>query len=338
MRKLNQRNHVTELIRETLPSSLDGERVDRIVALICSCSRAESARMLSNGDVSVDNQVVTKASTKLLEGQTITIAYDKAPEVEALQPDPNVEFEVVYSDDHIIVVNKPVGLVVHPGAGTKDSTLAHGLLAQFPEVSDVGDGDRPGIVHRLDRGTSGLMVVARTQDAYEDLVAQLQAHDVERIYDALVWGHFDHHHGVVDAPIGRSRRDPLRMTITAEGKPSRTHFHVVEEFFDPADMSYISCQLETGRTHQIRVHLSSVGHSVVGDHQYGGNKLRFKFPRPALHARQLSFEHPNTYESVTFTAEHPNDFAQALQQLRDLEEQRQTQERQHANYWDDNNG
>lgn len=330
-----QRLHVTRHILETVPPALDGERIDRIVSLICGCSRAESARLLSIGAVLVDDAVTTKASTKLTEGQQIAIAYDGNDESTVLQPEPDVPFDIVFVDDHIIVVNKPVGLVVHPGAGTKSGTLANGLLAQFPEIATVGERDRPGIVHRLDRGTSGLMVVARTQDAYTDLVAQLANHEVERIYAALVWGHFDHHHGVVDAPIGRSRRDPLRMTITAEGKPARTHFHVQEEFFDPAEMSLISCQLETGRTHQIRVHLSSVGHSVIGDHQYGGQKRRYEFPRPALHARQLSFEHPQSYEPVTFTAELPADMATALEDLRGRERDRQQEEQRFEEQWHD---
>ncbi len=302
-------------VSEVIPGVLDGERIDRTVAMLTGSSRAEAAEALSNGTVTVNDRVVTKASTRLSEGDEVKVLADPIKVEEALIADPEVKFGVVHEDDDIIVIDKPPGLVVHPGAGHSGSTLVHGLIARYPELIGVGEEHRPGLVHRLDRGTSGLLVIARTTRSYESLVEQISTHRAERVYSALTWGHFDHANAVIDAPIGRSKRDPLRMTVAVDGRASRTHYSVEEVYWEPIEASLITCSLETGRTHQIRVHLSSIGHSVIGDGTYGGARKSFPLPRPFLHARQLSFVHPGSGDDVTYESPLPADLTKVLDQL-----------------------
>lgn len=299
-------------IAETIPAALEGERVDRVVALLTNCSRSEAVALIGDSQVLVNEATQTKASHRLVEGDTVTVLSDPIRPPERVVADPDVEFGVIYSDDDLIVIDKPPGLVVHPGAGHSGSTLVHGLLARYPELADVGEELRPGLVHRLDRGTSGLLVVARTPEAYTELVSQLSSHTVRRIYTALAWRHFEHPQGVIDAPIGRSRRDPLRMTVAVDGRPSRTHYKVDRQFTEPIEASLLTCQLETGRTHQIRVHLASIGHAVVGDDTYGGIRRSFSMHRPFLHARELAFIHPGTGEEVVFSSPLPDDLQAVL--------------------------
>ncbi len=297
---------------EEMPAALDGERVDRVVSLLTGCSRSEAAALVDRGGVRVGDVVVNKGSHRVREGEVVTLAEDPVRPQATIEPDPEVEVPVVHEDDDVIVIDKPAGLVVHPGAGHSGATLVHGLLARYPELREVGEPQRPGLVHRLDRGTSGLMVVARNEDAYDELVHQLSTHAVQRVYTALVWRHLEHRQGVIDAPIGRSRRDPLRMTVSVEGRPSRTHYRVDATFTDPVEASLLTCELETGRTHQIRVHLASIGHPVVGDELYGGVRHRFATSRPFLHARALSFVHPGTADEVSFEVPLPADLTAEL--------------------------
>lgn len=300
---------------EDIPDALDGERIDRVVALLTNCSRAEAVDLIAAGAVRVGEHTPSKPSLRLAAGDVVTVLRDPARPPEVVLADPSVEFGVVHEDDDLVVIDKPPGLVVHPGAGHSGSTLVHGLLARYPDLADVGEPLRPGLVHRLDRGTSGLLVVARTPQAYEALVDQLSSHTVRRIYTALAWRHLEYTQGVIDAPLGRSRRDPLRMTVSVDGRPSRTHYHVDAEYHDPIEASLLTCQLETGRTHQIRVHLASIGHAVVGDDTYGGVRRSFAVPRPFLHARELAFIHPATGEEVSFTSPLPDDLAAVLDRL-----------------------
>jgi 23S rRNA pseudouridine1911/1915/1917 synthase len=305
----------TPAVVEPIPDALDGERVDRLVALVTGCSRAEASTLVGNGDVQLDGDVVTKASHRVHAGQVLALLASPERPVEQVVADPSVEVPVVAVDEEFLVVDKPAGMVVHPGAGHGGSTMVHGLLARYPELADVGEAMRPGLVHRLDRGTSGLLVVARTPEAYEALVDQLSSHTVARVYTALTWGHFEHPQGVVDAPIGRSRRDPLRMTVAVHGRPSRTHYRVDRPFDEPVAASLMTCELETGRTHQIRVHMASVGHAVVGDDLYGGVRHSFEVPRPFLHARHLEFVHPGSGEVVAFDSPLPAELQQVLDRL-----------------------
>jgi 23S rRNA pseudouridine1911/1915/1917 synthase len=192
-----------------------------------------------------------------------------------------------------------------------ERTLVNGLLALYPEISSVGEEHRPGIVHRLDIGTTGLLIVARTQEAYEELVAMMSLREVKRHYLALVWGHPSAPMGTIDAPIGRDPRDPLRMAVVASGKPARTNYEVLVTFPEP-EVSLVACELETGRTHQIRVHLQATGHPVVGDPNYGGARAPLVLGRPFLHAERLVFDHPITGEPLAFEVPLPADLQVAL--------------------------
>ena len=290
------------MIEERLPGALDGQRLDRVVALVADLSRADAARAIDAGGVTVDGAPATSGKVRLTEGQVVTVDPAAVPTTEPPGPDPSVEFGVVHADDDVIVVDKPPGLVVHPGAGNADGTLANGLLARFPDLEGVGDPMRPGIVHRLDAGSSGLLVVARTSAAAEALIAQFADHSATRVYDAVVWGVPEAPHGVIDAPLGRSRSDPLRMAVVADGRPSRTDYRVIGTYREPTTVSRVECRLETGRTHQIRVHLSSIGHPLLGDPVYGQRRPHLGLTRPFLHAAQLAFAHPGTGERVTFSS------------------------------------
>jgi 23S rRNA pseudouridine1911/1915/1917 synthase len=299
-------------VEETVPAALDGERIDRVVSLIADISRSDATKLITDGGAEVDGTVVTSGKPRLKEGQTVVVDLDKIPVPVLPGPDASVVLDIVYVDDDIIVVNKDAGVVVHPASGHGNGTLVNGILALYPEVATVGQPGRPGIVHRLDSGTTGMMVVARTQRAYDSLVAALSEHEVGREYLALSWGHFDSPTATVDAAIGRHPRDPMKMAVVNSGKWARTHLEVQEIFNDPVDASLVKCTLETGRTHQIRVHLGAVGHPVVGDSMYGGGRSALVAPRPMLHARRLTLVHPGTGEEMTFEAAIPADMAAVI--------------------------
>jgi len=296
---------------EIIPAALAGERLDRIVSLVAEISRSEASHAVESGGVTVDGAVVTSGKVRLSEGQRVTVDTSSIPVEELPRADSSVAVRVIHVDDHVIVVNKAPGVVVHPAPGHREGTLVNGLLALFPEIASVGNPTRPGIVHRLDVGTSGLLVVARSDEAYHALVEALSDHDVDRHYTALAWGHFAAPRGTIDAAIGRDPRDPLRMAVVANGKPARTHYEVIGEFTEP-EVSLVACQLETGRTHQIRVHLAAAGHPVVGDSAYGGHRVSMAMNRPFLHAGSLSFAHPVTGEILPFTVELPDDLQEIL--------------------------
>jgi 23S rRNA pseudouridine1911/1915/1917 synthase len=302
-------------MRETVPPALDGQRLDRVVAMVTGRSRAEAAALVDAGAVAVDGRAVTARAYRVSEGDELDLPGAEPPADVPLDADPGVVVPVVHEDEHLLVVDKPAGLVVHPGAGQPHGTLVHGLLARYPEIRTVGQPDRPGIVHRLDRGTSGLMLVARTDAAYDALVAMLAGRRVDRRYRALVWGTLDSPTGVVDAPIGRSSRDRTRMAVTMTGKPARTAYEVESAFHDPVAVTELRCRLETGRTHQIRVHVASIGHPVVGDARYGGDRPSLPCPRPWLHAERLSLDHPVTGEALAFTSEIPPELAEVRAEL-----------------------
>ncbi|HEY2814110.1 MAG TPA: RluA family pseudouridine synthase [Acidimicrobiales bacterium] len=295
----------------TVPGALAGERLDRVVAVLLDCTRSEAAALVAEGAVTVDGAVSTKGSARVEADARVEITREPADEENLPKADPSIAFDVVFEDDHVIVVDKPAGLVVHPGAGNTNGTLVNGLLARYPEITPVGAPERPGIVHRLDKDTSGLLLVARTPDAHAALTNQLKARSVTRRYLALVWGHFDSPRGVVDAPIGRSARTPTRMTVSARGRDARTTYEVIEAYTDPAEASLVWCALDTGRTHQIRVHLAAIGHPVVGDGRYGGRRTpAADVGRFFLHAAQLGFDHPVTGEPLTFESSLPADLAE----------------------------
>ena len=301
---------------EKIPDALSGERIDRVVSMLTDLSRAEVADLVATGSVCIGDRVVSTRSTRVSAGDELHVDLSRRVVAElGVFGEADVSVPVVYVDDQIIVVNKPPRLVVHPGAGNDHGTMVQGLLASYPDLAGVGDPMRPGVVHRLDRGTSGLLVVARTQEAYGSLVGQLSARTVDRRYLALVWGHLNPPRGMVDAPIGRSRRDPTRMTVSAQGKEARTTYETRQVFSDPIEATLVSCKLDTGRTHQIRVHMAAISRPVVGDHRYGGVRRTFSTTRPFLHAAELSFDHPGTGERMSFTEALPDDLRAVLARL-----------------------
>jgi len=267
-----------------VPDELAGERVDRAVALLTGWSRADVQTLIEAGEVLVGGKTVAK-SRKVEAGETIALL--RVPVVTAPPGAEAVELDVRHADDDVIVVAKPAGLVVHPGAGHEHGTLVSGLLAQFPEIESVGDRSRPGIVHRLDRETSGLLVIARSVRAYDSLVEQLAGRTVERRYSALVWGVPAARRGIVDAPIGRSEARRTRMAVRSEGRAARTAYVV----------------------------LSAIGHPVVGDGAYLGVRDSLPLRRPFLHAAVLGFDHPATGEHMHFEEPLPADLAAVLDHL-----------------------
>jgi 23S rRNA pseudouridine1911/1915/1917 synthase len=297
-----------------IPAALDGDRVDRALAFITGWPRAAVQELIDDEAVTIDGRIVAK-SYRLHEGETMVVLSEPVLESEVRPvPDASVPVEVRFADDDVVVVAKPAGLVVHPGAGHATGTLVNGLLARYPGIENVGDPMRPGIVHRLDRDTSGLLAVARTERAYESLVSQLAARTVERLYTALVWGTLSSPRGMIDAPIGRSGARRTRMAVRNEGKQARTEYHVIETFEVP-ECSVVECKLETGRTHQIRVHLAAIGHPVVGDGTYGGSRDQIPLGRPFLHAATLGFEHPVSGEHVRFEEPLPAELRAVLDRV-----------------------
>ena len=299
-------------MKDVVPAALGGERVDKVVALLTGMARADVARLVEQGGVRVGGRPVAARSRRLAEGEELEVDVPDARKTPGVAPDPSVEVAVVFADDDVAVVDKAAGVVVHPGAGQAGGTLAAGLVARWPELAGVGEPDRPGIVHRLDKGTSGLMLVARTRVAHAALSAQLERREVERRYLAVVWGTVEAPAGLVDAPVGRAERDPTRMSVSARGRQARTRYEVLERFTEPAAATFVECRLETGRTHQIRVHLAAIGHPVLGDARYGGGRSARLAPRPFLHAHRLAFDHPITGERLVFSSELPDDLREVL--------------------------
>jgi 23S rRNA pseudouridine1911/1915/1917 synthase len=316
-------------LRIEVPALLDGLRVDRAISLVTGVPRAAAAAAVDGGRVRLGGAVVRSGSRRLAEGDVLEVDPDPAG-AGGLVGEPEVVVPVVHVDDELIVVDKPAGMVVHPGAGRQTGTMAGGLLARFPELEDlvrqgICDADRPGIVHRLDRGTSGLLVVARTPGAYHSLVAQLARRSVERRYVALVRGHLADDRGAVEAPIGRSTRTPTRMAVSATGKAARTRYSVLARTELPEPCTVLLVALDTGRTHQIRVHLAAIGHPVVGDDRYGprlsGSAADSVGPalpggRQFLHAAQLSLDHPGSGLPVSWSSPPGDDLEAVLPGLR----------------------
>lgn len=298
-------------LKEQIPKALSGERLDRALALLADISRSTVTKLINSRDVIVDGAPVANGALRVRQGSVIEVSIPPKSEP---RPEPNgaVVLNLVYVDDQVIVVDKPSDLVVHPGSGNQDDTLVNGLLAKFPEISAVGETHRPGIVHRLDRMTSGLLVVARTKEAYHNLVKQLAAHEPQRTYTALVWGHLQHEQGSIDAPIGRCLKNPTKMTVTEQGKHALTHYQVLQHLSKPSNATLLACRLSTGRTHQIRVHLQSIGHPIVGDRSYDGGRPQIELARPFLHACKLQFKHPTNKKQLAFESPLPAELERVL--------------------------
>ncbi len=299
-----------------IPTALDGVRVDRAVALLTGRSRSEVANLVTRERVEVNGRPARRAADALHTGDRVTVT-PFAELTDEVHPDPDVVVTVVAEAPDYVVVDKAAGVVVHPGAGQREGTLIAGLLARYPEIVELGeeagsDPGRPGVVHRLDKGTSGLLVVARTARGRDSLVGQLSARTVRRVYVGLVEGHLAHERGVVDAPIGRSANEPTRMAVRVDGREARTHYEAIARLDEPAT-TLVRLRLETGRTHQIRVHMASIGHPVVNDTRYGHRRdRRLADGRFFLHAAHLGFVDPGTGEDVSWTSDLPSDLAAVL--------------------------
>jgi 23S rRNA pseudouridine1911/1915/1917 synthase len=309
----------------TVPGALAGARVDRVVSLLSGLPRGTVAHLVEAGGVRLDGVVVTMRSRTVHSGERLEVDVPREQR-DVPSPDASVAFTVVHEDAELVVVDKPAGLVVHHGAGHHGGTLVDGLVARFPDLmglADAGGGDaeRPGIVHRLDKGTSGLLVVARTPGAYHSLAKQFRAHSAGREYFVLTAGTVEADEGTVDAPIGRSTRQRTRMAVTARGRQARTEYRVIERFSDPVACTSLHARLDTGRTHQVRVHLAAIGHPVIGDERYGRSVARppsvmanMDRGRLFLHAGRLSLDHPSGGR-VTGEAPLPDDLARVLGSL-----------------------
>jgi 23S rRNA pseudouridine1911/1915/1917 synthase len=302
------------LLTLSVPDEQEGERLDHVLsALVPGRSRSQLQRLVKSGAVRVAGRVATRTSLAVRAGDAIEV--DLPTPAPATPTAEAIPLDVLHEDADLIVVNKPAGMVVHPAAGHGEGTLVNALLHHAEDLTGIGDELRPGIVHRLDKGTSGLMLVARSGEAYAALVTMLGARRVERGYRTLVWGSPVSATGLIDAPIGRSGRDRTRMAVTVTGKEARTRYEVVRTYHDPVEVTELRCRLETGRTHQIRVHLASIGHRVVGDARYGGDRQSLPLDRPFLHAEELGLDHPVTGDPLWFTAALPDDLAAVLATL-----------------------
>lgn len=302
-------------MEEVVPAALADERIDRMVAMMTSASRSQVAEWMDAGHIRLNGVAVTVRSRRVVEGDVVSVDVDLDAPQEPLAADPTVEVPIVYVDDDLLVIDKPAGVVVHPGAGNDSGTLVQGVLARYPEIAALGERERPGVVHRLDKDTSGLMLVARSQVAFEELREQMAGHEIERIYTTLVWGRPSAPTGLIDAPIGRSARDKTRMAVAADGREARTWYTVLETFVDPVEVSLVECRLDTGRTHQIRVHMGSIGHPVVGDARYRGERQSLSVPRMMLHSTTIGFDHPVTGEHMSFESPLPADIVDVIARL-----------------------
>ena len=319
--------HSPETISYTASEADDGIRIDRILAEhFPDYSRSQIQRAIEADALRV-NGAPAKSNYRVTTDDIITLALVR-PEPEAQAPTgEDIALDVIFEDEHLLVINKPAGMVVHPAVGHRTGTLVNALLGRgtFDDDDPESATNRPGIVHRLDKGTSGLMVVARTEIAHRHLAKQLKDRSLSRIYWAIVWGHLKKSPTIVDAPIGRSLRDSKRMAVNDSGREAKTTFRSIERY---ALADWVEATLSTGRTHQIRVHLSHAGHSVVGDEEYGGGAPRIAgidprfrvlgrrmlalVDRPALHAQSIKFIHPTSGQELLFDSPPPRDFQAIL--------------------------
>jgi 23S rRNA pseudouridine1911/1915/1917 synthase len=294
-----------------IPDGLIGERVDAALARMLGVSRTQASAMIASGDVTVDGHLVDKGD-RLPADAVLTIV--ERPTPQPLPPSPVPGLVIRYQDDDIVVVEKPVGVAAHPSPGWDGPTVTGGLTATGVVLADAGAAERQGVVHRLDVGTSGLMVLAKSAPAYRALKRAFRERTVDKVYHAVVQGRMDPLRGTIDAPIGRGT--DARFAVVRDGKDSVTHYETLEAF---PHASLLEIDLETGRTHQIRVHCSAMRHPCVGDLTYGADPRlaeRLGLERQWLHAVRLSFEHPTTGERMTFSSEYPADLAEALRRLR----------------------
>jgi 23S rRNA pseudouridine1911/1915/1917 synthase len=295
----------------SIPEGVDGERIDTALTRVLGLSRTVIARLLESDEITSYGKTMLK-SEKVSAGQVIEILMPDTVVGDAIPLTPLEGLSVIYDDDSIVVIDKPVGCAAHPSPGWTGPTVVGALTAAGYNVSTSGAAERAGIVHRLDVGTSGLMVVAKTDQAYSYLKNAFKFREVEKIYHTLVQGHMDPSTGTIDAPIDRHPKEDYRFAVVADGKASITHYEVIEFY---RAVSLVKVELETGRTHQIRVHFSALRHPLVGDLTYGADPTlaaRLEMSRPWLHALELRFRHPVSNVLMDFRAPYPADLVRAL--------------------------
>ncbi len=314
-----------EAQRFTVTGENIGDRIDKFITSVTGESRSLIAKLIENGSVTVSGRAASK-NYKLRAGDIVEIIFPEPELDEAVAED--IPLDVVYEDDDVIVINKPKGMIVHPATGIYTGTLVNALLYHCKEsLSGIGGVIRPGIVHRIDKDTSGLLVVAKNDEAHLSLSKQLKTHEVSRIYHAIVIGNIKEDNGTIDRPIGRHPADRKKMAVIADSerkaRDAITHFEVLERFTLPTGrFTYVKCKLETGRTHQIRVHMASIGHPLMGDLVYGGGNTKFEATNKVLisgqclHARILELTHPKTQEKMQFETVLPREFSELLDKLR----------------------
>ncbi len=296
---------------ESKTCETDGLRLDSFVteAFDSAYSRSFYKRLIDDGKVTVNGKVITKAGTKLAAGDLVEADIPAPVEDESFVAQ-DIPLDIVYEDSDLLVINKPQGMVVHPAAGHSDGTLVNALLAHCKdELSDINGVLRPGIVHRIDKDTSGLMLACKNNFTHLKLADMLSRHEIVREYRALVYGFVKEDKGMIDAPIGRSSNDRRKMAVNKDGKSAVTHFEVVERLGDITDLKLI---LETGRTHQIRVHMAYIGHPVVGDPVYAARRKNYGLSGQALHSRAITFVHPRTGETMHFEVDIPDYYKAVL--------------------------
>ncbi|MEH7492963.1 RluA family pseudouridine synthase [Neobacillus niacini] len=299
-----------EKMVHTILEQQKGDRIDKVISTLDEeWSRTQVQQWIKEGNVLVNGQTI-KTNYKCSMNDEIEITI---PEPELLDVIPEeMDLDIYFEDKDVLVVNKPSGMVVHPAPGHLTGTLVNGLMAHCKDLSGINGVLRPGIVHRIDKDTSGLLMVAKNDMAHEKLVNQLVEKTVTRKYRAIVHGVIPHDFGTIDAPLGRDTKDRQSMTVVDNGKHAVTHFHVIERF---KDFTFVECQLETGRTHQIRVHMKYIGYPLAGDPKYGPKKT-LDINGQALHAGILGFNHPRTNEYLEFEAPLPKEFEELVEQLR----------------------
>jgi 23S rRNA pseudouridine1911/1915/1917 synthase len=301
----------------SIPEGLNQERVDTALSRLLGLSRNVIVGLIEAGEIVKSGTPVGK-SDKVLTGDVLEVLLPAAKGEAKLVATPIDGLKVVYDDEYLIVIDKPVGIAAHPSPGWQGATVVGAIFAAGYQLATSGAAERQGVVHRLDVGTSGLMVVAKNEIAYSSLKEQFRQRSVSKVYHALVQGHMDPTVGTIDAPIDRHPREDYRFAVVANGKPSITHYKTLEVF--PA-VTLLEIELETGRTHQIRVHFSALHHPLVGDQTYGSDPAlaqKLKIARPWLHAKQLAFTHPGSGQQISFSSDYPEDLTRSLELLSDL--------------------
>ena len=299
-----------------VPKQNEGKRIDTYLSQNVGMSRVTVQRLIENEKILLNGKKV-KASHKIQENDQITIEEEEAKEISLEAQE--IPVEVLYEDKDIIVVNKPKGMVVHPANGNLDGTLVNALMAICKEsLSGIGGEIRPGIVHRLDKDTSGVLVVAKNDKAHINMSEQIKNHEVEKTYIALVKGFVKENEATIDMPIGRSTKDRIKMAVTKNGKEAITHFKVLKRYKE--GYTLLEVKIDTGRTHQIRVHLAEIGYPVVGDYVYSNGKNPFGIVGQCLHAKRLEFNHPKTGERLILEAKLPEYFQELISNLEEMEE------------------